>query len=231
MVTYQVNGGSKMTVDEKTISTIAGLLESGLEKLKILPRRVVDPVKWMQTHKPEMLKDPDIQVCLVVAGGDIKKIIRKFLRKKSSVRYFIGLDQSEKDQLRDVLDVAVVGYDYNIFYVNMAKGLLKEYWEYRIPQEIVLNSREMVMITKGIVNMLEIVLDDDTYANEEEKIEYLKFMKSFLEKEIMKKTSTYIPSLEEDGTMGKGSWVRKKEKVTVMSVISDKMKKGLGEMK
>lgn len=211
---------NEKVITKETISKISDLLESGLKKLEQLPRNVIDPVKWMEVHKPELLKDPDITACLVIVN--IEKIRKKYLRKQTSVSYKIPIeDRHEFQKFREMLQDAIVDYDYNTFYINMAKGLIKEYQYYIAPTQMYIKSREMSMVLKAFANQLEIITDEEWYSDED-RIVFLRFLKSFLEKKIIKHTSTCIPSINDNGTPGELKFEKKEEEITFIELIKDK---------
>jgi len=213
---------------KKFAGVLAGSLERGLEKLKgIVPERgVVDPERWLKVHRPELLKDADVATCMAVWKlQDKGKTVRKFLRKKSRVSYKITFDREEAITLQRLLQDAVINYETNYFYINMAKGIIKDYFDYAIFEENVLHlsSAHLGMIFKAFTVYLSDMMTAE-YIDEEDKLAVLKLLKSVLTKKMIKHRSVTIPSLNEDGTVGEFKFDREKVETSVAKFVKGKIK-------
>ena len=218
---------------KKGAKVVSGLLESGLKKLKVIPKGVVDPEKWLKVHKPKLLKDPDVESCILtwkVMGG--QKDVKNWLRKRTKIRYEITFSPKKANTLKTLLQDTIIDYDYNRFNVNMAKGLLHEYFQYTLRDEVrmYISSRELTMIVKAFTTFITEFMteEEEVYKPEQETIvAVLELLSSFLKKNVIRYRSTYIRVLNEDGTMGEGKFDKAKDVVSVMDVIKSEILKGV----
>ena len=137
--------------------------DAGLKKLELLgvPKNCIDPEKWLKVHKPETLQDQEVASALAIYQVVVKKkTYSHFLRKKSYVRYRVILSRNEGETLKDLLrEFVVEGIEPNIFYVNMAKGLIAEDGQlayfYRNEEPLELRRPELSMIFRAFINFTE----------------------------------------------------------------------------
>jgi len=167
---------------------------------------VIDPRLWLKHHNPDLLNDPQVSLLLGMIDSDIDKRVKKTQRKSTRKMYHFEATLPEKYFIRELVDAAIE-YLYSNFHINIAKSMYKEYFEYSMRSEYALNTQEMVVLRKAIVEYLEQLTDTYLYKPKEQT-EGLKNITEFLEKEMRVEKTTTWAGVTEDGVLGE--WHREK---------------------
>jgi len=207
----------EIEASRETAKMLSSLIEKGLEKLKgaVPEKGVVDPEKWITVHKPELLQDKEIVACLKtweVMGG--KKDVKKFLKRKVRRDYKIWF--SRKDVIIDAIGP-------NVFFINIAKSMVKELEYHHADSDFWLNSKEISVIFTAFTNFVSEILTDEVYEVDY-KIEMMEFLKNFLEKKMLRRKSISAPSLNEDGTVGEFKYEKSEKEMSMIEFLKGKYK-------
>ena len=223
----EIKSTEELEALQKALQKIGEKADAGLKKLEaIMPKNVVDPERWLKVHRPDLLKDEEvastITVWMVYAK---KKALRKWLRRRTDVDYDIEFSAEEMTALEFLLENYIIEYETNPYFINMAKAILKDYRDY-YTMKMRLSNRHLSMIFKSLINFLQDGMTDE-YVAEQEKLMVLKFLNVFLEKSIIKKTSTLTPILNDDGTVGESKFETTQSIITIKDFIRGELKKAV----
>lgn len=212
---------------QKVAQKLGQKAEAGLKKLQgIVPKNVVDPERWLKVHRPDLLKDEEIASTMAVWQVYAKKkVLTKWLRKRTTVNYSVEFSHEEMNALKFLLENYIIEYETNPYFINMVKGILHDYYEYYITK-MRLSNRHLGMIFKALANFLKDGMTDE-FVDDEERVMVLKFLKAFLEKSVTKHASTMIPTLNDDGTAGESKFERTETVITISSFVRDELKKAV----
>jgi len=214
----------------KCLEEIQKPLEKQMERLdKILPKGegIVDPLKWIKVHKPELLKDEKLISSIElhdVLGG--KKWRKNLLRRKTRTDYTVTFTREDFIAVKRILEEFVVDYDWSLFEVNKAKALLKEWDYYYDESKVYFRAREGSTIIRGIIHCLEEVLHEKSDYDDEDKLLFVKFTLSFLNKTASRSRHITRRFITEDGKL-RHKFETLKDEVKLIDVFSKLT--GLGE--
>ena len=189
----------------KGLEAIQKPLEKQVGRLdKLIPKGegIVDPLKWIKAHKPELLKDEKLisSIELYDALGG-KRWRKNLLRRKTRTRYSTTFTREDFIAVKRILEEFIIDYDWSLFEVNKAKALLKE-WEYHYDDaKVYFYAREGSTIVRGIVRCLEEVLHEKSDYDDEDKLLFVKFTLSFLNKIVSRFRYITRRFITEDGKL------------------------------
>ncbi len=204
-------------IDGEAVENIESVLEALTSTTEMLedtiPRGVIDPRLWIKVHRPDLLKDKKVSLVFALVRSDLDKTVKKHLRKSTKKQYTINIEEWEGIILNEMLEWAIIDYEYSTFNINMAKGMRKQYFEYYWKNTLYLSIRELSVISKMFLNALEEMQDKEMFG--EYGVDTLKLLDSFLTKKVSVKSTRYIPTINEDGTYGETELVREVKEITL----------------
>lgn len=203
--------------DEEVIEDMKSVLQSLIPTTEMLedtiPRGVIDPRLWIKAHRPDLLEDGKVSLVFALMASDLDKGIKKHLRKSTRKQYTIDIEEWEGIILNEMLEWAIIDYEYSAFNINMAKSMRKQYFEYYWKNTLNLSIRELSMISKMFLNALEEIRDKEMWG--EYGVDTLKLLDSFLTKKVSVSSTQYVPSINEDGTYGETELIREVKEITL----------------